>query len=476
MSRPRRTSFFRHDFSLVATSFFAIVWPLLASALLIAASTASAERAKFPNEVTDQPLLNARFLLSADATLRRETLEWATRGSRTDMVAAMVRAMRYQQPKAKKEINRALRDITGERVRGGDEWFACMQWLEAHPEVEPFADFELYLSAVLARIDRTFLDFVYPNIEHTIRLEEIVWGGVAAKTGIPALDHPKMIPASEATYLGDNERVFEIVINGDIRAYPYRFMDWHEMLNDTIGGEPVALAYCTLCASGILYSARRGEADGRYVFGSSGLRYRSNKLMYDVETDTLWNQFSGRPAAGRLVGRGITLAVLPLVTTTWREWRRLHPDTVVMHPVTEFERNYEYTAQSPYESYFSSKKLMFPAVVDDREQKPKTRAFVLRVSGAERAWPLRAFRGGKVLNDRLRALHVVLVGDARSRSVRAYRGNGSEFTKARDLTQVLARGAAWSVTEEALVGPDGQRLTRLPGHLAYWFAWQGYFD
>ena len=80
------------------------------------------------------------------------------------------------------------------------------------------------------------------------------------------------------------------------------------------------------------------------------------------------------------------------------------------------------------------------------------------------------------MNDRLRALHVVLVGDARSRSVRAYRGNGSEFTKARDLTQVLARGAAWSVTEEALVGPDGQRLTRLPGHLAYWFAWQGYFD
>ena len=127
-----------------------------------------------------------------------------------------------------------------------------------------------------------------------IRLEEVVWGGVQFD-GIPSLDNATMINADKADYLLDTDLVFGIEINGDARAYPLRIMGWHEMANDVIGGVPVALAYCTLCGSGILYETLLEGSDDPLVFGSSGLLYRSNKLMFDRTTNSLWNQFSGEP-------------------------------------------------------------------------------------------------------------------------------------------------------------------------------------
>ena len=142
-----------------------------------------------------------------------------------------------------------------------------------------------------ARFNRTdpgFNVFFYPDLKHDIRLEEIVWGG-APKDGIPALNNPELIAAHAAEYLSDEEPVFGIEINGDIRAYPYRFIDWHEMFNDVIGGVPITLAYCTLCRSGILFDARVAGYDQPFVFGSSGFLYRSNKLMCDQRSNSLWN-------------------------------------------------------------------------------------------------------------------------------------------------------------------------------------------
>ena len=121
-----------------------------------------------------------------------------------------------------------------------------------------------------------------------IRFEEITWGG-AVFDGIPSLDNPTMIAAPDADYLLETDLVFGIEINGDVRAYPLRIMGWHEMFNDVIGGVPVALAYCTLCGAGILYETKLKDRKKPFVFGSSGLLYRSNKLMFDRTTNSLWN-------------------------------------------------------------------------------------------------------------------------------------------------------------------------------------------
>jgi hypothetical protein len=324
---------------------------------------------------------------------------------------------------------------------------------------------------VMAVIDPDFRRFLKPEIEREIRLEEVVWGGVQ-KDGIPALTNPAHVPAAEVTYLEDDELVFGVEIAGDARAWPLRILDWHEMLNDVVGGVPVTLAYCTLCGSGILYDARVPGRDEPFVFGSSGLLYRSNKLMYDQATHSLWNQFTGRPVVGPLTGSGIELEALPVAITSWRDWRAQHPDTKVLSLETGHER--DYTLGQPYGDYYASEELMFPMLVPDQRLAPKDLVFALRADGRERAWPLDDFTGGRVINAELGDLPVVLVGDAATRTVRAYEAGGREFAAGSELATLVADGQEWQIKEDALIGPDGVRLARLPGHIAYWFAWQGF--
>ena len=167
-----------------------------------------------------------------------------------------------------------------------------------------------------------------PGAPRLIDAREVLWGGVEVD-GIPALEFPTQVSAQDAAaWINDSDPVIGVAINGDVRAYPIRIIAWHEMVNDTVGGLPVSLAYCTLCGAPILYDGRAGDAV--YRFGTSGLLYRSNKLMYDRTTETLWNQFSGEPVWGPLAGRGIRLTPLPAVHTTWGEWRRAHPGSTVL--------------------------------------------------------------------------------------------------------------------------------------------------
>ena len=161
-------------------------------------------------------------------------------------------------------------------------------------------------------MDPGFVDYFYGNPAANIRLDEIRWGGVR-RDGIPPLDHPKMIAAAEADYLDDGNIVFGVALDGDVRAYPKRILAWHEMFKDSIAGEHHTGVYCTLCGTMILY---RSAFDGvHHELGTSGFLYRSNKLMYDRATMSLWSTFAGEPAVGSLVGQGIRLDLRHVVTT-----------------------------------------------------------------------------------------------------------------------------------------------------------------
>jgi len=446
-------------------------------------TTSSSE---LPQGVSDSPLLNSRFLLFGSRSLRRQTLRWATERQDTDMVAALIYTLRYLEAQKRPAVVKTLRKLTGQRL--GDHWFKWVVWQQQQQELVPFDGFDVFLSALFANIDKKFSDYIYPGVEHRIRLEEIVWGGAAAGTGIPTLTNPQLISAVKATYLAGNEKVFGVAINGDARAYPYRIMDWHEMLNDVVGGVPVTLAYCTLCGSGILFDSKpegtHALAGTPLIFGSSGLLYRSNKLMYDHVSNSLWNQFTGKPAVGTLAHTDLQLTARPMVTTTWKEWLARHPDTSVLDINTGYERDYR--PGVPYGDYFASPDLLFPAASDKQHGKPKSELFVLRITGSEKAWPLERFKGGAVINDQVGALKLVLVGNARTKTVRAYRREEYSFSVAQQQLQAqnpeFLKGDSgvgtetWQITEAALVGPNQQRLTRLPGHLAYNFAWQTYVN
>ena len=380
----------------------------------------------------------------------------------TDVVPALIQSLRFlgQDPWS---IVDALKILTGEDH--GNRWYDWVLWQEARPDITPFEGFDEYKSWVYSHIDPNLGAFFYAGIAHTIRLEEISWGGVI-KDGIPALVNPKLIPPAEADYITPDELVFGVEINGDARAYPLRMLDWHEMLNDVIGGVPVALAYCTLCGSGILFETDVAGREAPFEFGSSGFLHRSNKLMFDRETDTLWNQFTGSPVAGKLVGTDIELKVRPVAITSWAKWHARHPDTTVLSLDTGFDR--DYTPGKPYAPYFDSPDLMFPARLNDTRLAAKDYVFALRLGDAEKAWAIKLFEDTPVLNDTIDGRDVVLVGDPSSRTVRAYETGGREFTAHGNATEILvAGGNDWRITEGELVSAGGETLPRLPGHIAY---------
>jgi len=414
--------------------------------------------------------VHALHALSDDASEREHAVAWLMEQGGDGAVAPLIHLLRWL-PEDRARIVAALEKLTGQRL--GDRWFDWMLWQQKHPEIAPYDGFDSFLAYTFANVDPRFLRFVHGGVAHDIRLEEIAWGGVRVD-GIPSLDHPKMIPPSEAGYLNPDDLVFGVEINGDARAYPLRIANWHEMVNDVVGGVSVSLAYCTLCGAGILFDGRVRGRDEPFTFGSSGLLYRSNKLMYDRQTDSLWNQFTGRPVVGPLTGSSIELKILPLVTAPWSEWLARHPQTTVLSLDTGYQR--DYGPGVAYRDYFASRDLMFPALVQDRRLEQKDIVFGVRAPGGTKAWPLAAFKGGAVINDKVGFLDVVAVGDAEGRTVRAYEAKGRQFSPGVGPDLLRTAQGDWRITEDALIGPDGTRLPRLPGHLAYWFAWAGYFE
>ncbi len=263
-----------------------------------------------------------------------------------------------------------------------------------------------------------------------------------------------------------------------------------------VKGKPVMLAYCTLCGSGILFDAtlpeitytdsqgnQLSEQNAVLEFGSTGMLMRSNKLMFDRTTHTVWNALSGTPAFGPLAGRGISLEVLPVVVTDWAEWLALHPDTTVLSLDTGVDRNY--SIAGVYSDYFNSDELMFPVWLSNTEQyENKDMVFATKHEGVPKAYPLKKLINEPVVNDSFAGLDLVLVSKATPErdffepggaSVRAYERGDHSFTATEDKNWLLDESnQRWQVTEDALISASGQQLSRLAGHLAFWFGWYSF--
>ncbi|MCG8589317.1 MAG: DUF3179 domain-containing protein [Proteobacteria bacterium] len=433
----------------------------------------------------------AELVSGTPETVARALAQLGASGDRR-FIAPLVELLRADEVGAVQGIDRSQLVSTLASLAGtdlGDDWPEWVRFVTRENPGKP-PGFTGWKGRLLARIDPRFGPLLASGIPSRIRTEEIIWGGVAFE-GIPALDRPATLPASEAHELSDTDAVFGLVVNGDARAYPLRILDWHELVNDVVGEVPVSLAYCTLCGSGIAYDGR-GPGGRSFDFGSSGFLMRSNKLMVDRQTLSLWNQFTGRPVVGPLVEEDdFRLRVLPSVVTTWGEWRRRHPDTRVLSFDTGHRRPYH--AGAAYGDYFASERTMFPIARRNRALPDKTRVFALEREGQPKAYPIEALVAARVTNDRVGATDVVLVANAapvrvagrsvrsgRERqyragaAVRAYRRGAHRFSSGEAGQPVDERGRPWRVTEAALEGPDGAHLERLPGVLAYWFAWAAF--
>ena len=172
---------------------------------------------------------------------------------------------------------------------------------------------------------------------------EIVSGG-PPPDGIPAIDHPRFETAASVNWVQDREPVLALSIAGQSRAYPIQVLIWHEIVNDSVGGVPVAVTYCPLCDSAIAFDRRLGS---RVLdFGTSGRLYRSDLVMYDRQTQSLWSQFIGTAIAGVLTGT--QLHTFPVSVVSWADWRGAHPDSWVLSRDTGVDRDY---GSNPYAGY-----------------------------------------------------------------------------------------------------------------------------
>ena len=369
-----------------------------------------------------------------------------------------------------------LQEQTGQRF-GGDlaSW---QRWIWAQP-YNPHPDHGFFKGQWYSQIDPRFAEFFPRGVTSLIRLDEIEWGGVGVN-GIPPLEYPARIAAADADYLADDHIVFGIALNGEAGAYPKRILAWHEMALDRLGGVELTIVYCTLCGTVIPFES---TADGRRLtFGTSGLLYRSNKLMFDHETKSLWNTFEGVPVVGELAGSELRLTPRAVVTTTWGEWRRRHPETTVLSLDTGHRRNYAEGAA--YRSYFGSDDLMFAVSRTDARLPNKAEVLVLRLPDPGRPSELaplaitaRLLVRNRVFHHDFAGRNLVVVTSEQGAN-RVYDAADVRFARHLAGERVADdTDRAWRVTEAALVleGDPGVQRPRVPAQRAFWFGWYAQF-
>ena len=192
--------------------------------------------------------------------------------------------------------------------------------------------------------------------------------GCPARDCIPSIDAPKFTSAATASHVADDEIIIGFSYGGEHRAYPAQILDHHEIVNDTIGGEPVAITWCPLCGSAV---AIRREINGEVTeFGVSGVLYNSDLVFYDRATETLWDQIVATGIVGPLTGEKLVL--LPVTMTRWSRWREAHPDTLVLTTDTGFDMDY---STDRYSKYRKSTQLFFPVSGEDDRIHPKSVVF-----------------------------------------------------------------------------------------------------
>jgi hypothetical protein len=348
------------------------------------------------------------------------------------------------------------------------DYYDGLQWMWSGDPVydEFYSDNK---AEVYKHTDPLFSSFFLGQQETAeISLDEIVWGGVK-HNGIPSLRLPKMVGAKNADYLDGDDIVFGIVINGEAKAYPKRILAWHEFFVDKIGDKNIAGVYCTLCGTMIAYDMNhRNEI---HDLSTSGFLYRSNKLMYDKKTKSLWSSIDGEPILGPLVRKGIKLKSYPVVTTKWKNWKANHPNSLVLDLETGFDRNYD--EGEAYKSYFSHDGLMVPVPLADERLKNKDEVLIIR-SPRFKTDPLAIsikFLKKKKIHHNTIADKKVFVITEKDGASRVYYSKNVKFKSYKKGVLTDKKGKVWTVTAEHLISEKGRKLLRAPSHNVFWFAW-----
>lgn len=211
---------------------------------------------------------------------------------------------------------------------------------------------------------------------------------------IPSIDDPMFESAAQAGWLRDDDMIFAIDYKGIQRAYPQRILNWHEIVNDEVADDPVAVTFCPLCGSALAFERKVDSVITE--FGVSGKLHNSDLVMYDRYEGNLWQQITGEGIVGPAARRNEKLKQVPIITTTWGEWKKEHPNTQVLSKDTGHSRNYD---QYPYGTYEQDDQLLFGVKGLDKSLQIKTEVYGVEINGSSKAYPESAFDKEKVIED-----------------------------------------------------------------------------
>ena len=323
---------------------------------------------------------------------------------------------------------------------------------------------------------------------HTVPFSDFLSGG-PGKDGIPAIDKPRFVtPAEASDWIASLEPVIFLEINGDARAYPLQVMTWHEIANDVVGGVPVTVTFCPLCNSAIVFER---TLDGAVLdFGVSGNLRFSDLVMFDRQTETWWQQFTGEAVVGELSGKNLTLLSSSIIS--FEDFVAANPEGQVLSRETGFSRSY---GRNPYAGYdrVDNSPFLFRGDTDGRLL-PKERVAAVTVGDVDAAFPFSILEVERAVNYTVGDRDIVVFFkrgtlsalDASSIKRSKDIGASGVFDAELDGRKLAFRaegdnivdnetGSQWSVLGEATSGPlAGQQLTPIVHGDHFWFAWAAF--
>ena len=323
---------------------------------------------------------------------------------------------------------------------------------------------------------------------HTVPFNEIFSGG-PPRDGIPPIDDPNFTTIKNADrWLDASEPVIAFELNGDSRAYPLEILIWHEIVNDVVGGLPVAVTFCPLCNSSIVFER---TLDGVVLdFGTSGNLRRSDLIMWDRQSETWWQQLTGEGIVGTLAGKKLTF--LPASVISWSDFKAANPEGKVLSRLTGFARDY---GENPYEGYDRADNPPFQ--IDgglDGRLLPKERVATFTIDDTAAAFPFTVLDTERVVNYEVSGKKIVvffkpgtrsafdglLVGDTEEiGSTGVFEavldGRALTFRPEGDTFVDIESGSVWDILGKATGGPlAGDTLTPIVHDNTFWFAWASF--
>lgn len=324
---------------------------------------------------------------------------------------------------------------------------------------------------------------------HSVPYSSILSGG-PPKDGIPAIDSPQYVTVAEAnTWLEPQEPVIMVQVGEAVRAYPIQILMWHEIANDTLGGVPVAVTFCPLCNTAIVFDRRVG---GRVLdFGTTGrLRY-SNLIMYDRQTESWWQQATGAAIAGEFTGA--ELPFLPAAIIAWEEFFTTYPAGQVLGRETSYSREY---GRNPYQGYDDVNR---PPFLYDGPTTPDAlpataRVLTVDLDGQLVAYPYTILAAVGAVNDSVGNAPIVVLWQAGTASAldaasvaggrdvgaaaaysRVVDGRTLTFQRDGERLNDTETGTTWDVLGRALAGPlAGRQLEPVVAINHFWFSWAAF--